>query len=254
MVGMIKKILGPSPMFYGINKIKSHLFFSGGSTEDVCASDDAFFQMMTDKLGSKPRRLNHREVQELFSDKALLTKEQRLLKSVLEESNLSRAISEKSFENVQEVYEFRRKYKRYLRIKRLVPLCVVAPFTNCELTKMAYAAAIGSKSISLTLPGIIGYSLSSFYFFHMSGFYAPDKLKLVCEVCKYTFGGPFWIACSLTDGLLSTPEEKFFGEEVPIDVVGTGGTIPGDLGDLNKVREILEDMKDFGKDFGQKTY
>lgn len=84
----------------------------------------------------------------------------------------------------------------------------------------------------------------------MSSFYAPDKLKPVYQVCKYTLGAPFWIVGSLTDGLMSAPEEMYFEEEVPIDLVGTGGTIPGDLGDLNKLREILDDMRDFGK----KTY
>ena len=63
-----------------------------------------------------------------------LTKEQLLLKSVLEEANLSRSVSEKNFQNVQEMYEFRRKYKNYLRIKRFVPLTLVAPFTGTELS------------------------------------------------------------------------------------------------------------------------
>lgn len=51
----------------------------------------------------------------------------------------------------------------------------------------------------------------------------------------------------LTDKLMSNPEEMYLGEAVPIDVVGTGGTIPGDLGDIRKLPEILKDMKDFGK-------
>lgn len=55
------------------------------------------------------------------------------------------------------MYEFRRKYKNYLRIKRILPLNIIPPFTGNELFKMAYAAAIGAKSIRLTLPGIIGY-------------------------------------------------------------------------------------------------
>jgi hypothetical protein len=143
------------------------------------------------------------------------------------------------------MYHFRRKYKNYLRIKRFVPLSMIAPFTGGELSKMAYAAALGSKSISLTLPGLIGYSLPAFVFFHMSYFYVPDKIKPICQFCKFTLGCPFWVASAITDEVLSGPEEKYFGEEVPIDLVSTGGTIPGDLGDINKLSEILEEMKNF---------
>ena len=46
---------------------------------------------------------------------------------------------------------------------------------------------------------------------------------------------------------MSNPEEMYFGEEVPSDIVGTGVTIPGDLENISKLREILEDMKEFGK-------
>lgn len=252
---MFKKILGPSPLLFGVKRIHSHLFFRGGHENDVCLSDEAFFEMMTEAIESdftksKPRRLNNREVRELLSSKSRLTKEQRLLKSVLKEASLSKAISEKNFQNVQEMYDFRRKYKNYLRIKRFIPLTLVAPLTANELSKMAYATALGSKSVSLTLPGLIGYSLPAFFFFHMTSFYVPDKIKPVCQFCKYTIGAPFWVVGYLTDELMSNPEEMCFGEEVPLDVVGTGGTIPGDLGDINKLREIFEDIKDFGK----KTY
>lgn len=101
---------------------------------------------------------------------------------------------------------------------------------------MAYAAALGSKSVSLTLPGLIGYSFPAFFFFHMSAFYLSDKFKPVCQVCKYTLGAPFWIAGAFTDAVTSAPEEMIFGEEVPLDVVVT---IPGDLGDLSQLRELL---------------
>lgn len=70
----------------------------------------------------------------------------------------------------------------------------------------------------------------------MSYYYAPDKLEPVCQACKYTFGVPFWIASFITDELMSTPEEKFFREEVPIDVGNTGWTIPSDIGDINDLR------------------
>ena len=46
---------------------------------------------------------------------------------------------------------------------------------------------------------------------------------------------------------MSGIEERSFGEEVPIDLVGTGGTIPADIGDINKLRVVLDEMKDFGE-------
>mgnify|MGYP007129127087 CR=1 FL=1 len=112
---------------------------------------------------------------------------------------------------------------------------------------MAYATALGSKSIYLTLPGLIGYSLPAFYFFHMSSFYVPDKLKLVCQVCKYILGAPFWVMGSITDGIMVNPEEIYFGEEVPIDFVWTGGTISGDFGDIDKLCKYWRIWKILGK-------
>lgn len=52
---------------------------------------------------------------------------------------------------------------------------------------------------------------------------------------------------SLTDEAMSHPEEMYFGEQVPIDVVDTGGTIPADLGDISKLTQVLE-MLDHIKD------
>ena len=138
---MFKQILGPSPLLWGVKKIHMHLFFNGSSqNNDVCLSDEAFLELMTepsdaDPNKNRPHRMSTREVRELLSTKAKLTKEERLLKSVLEEANLSKAISDKGFQNVQEMYKFRKKYKNYLRIKRFVPLTLVALFIGIKLLK-----------------------------------------------------------------------------------------------------------------------
>ena len=141
------------------------------------------------------------------------------------------------------MYTLRRRFKHYLRIKRLIPVCIVGPYTNTEISKMAYAAALGSKSVSLTLDGLIGLSLPAFFFFHMAYYYAPDKLKPICQLGKYILGGPLWAVSTLTDGILSRGEEKFFGEEVPIDINGTGGTIPSDMGTEEQFK-AFDDLSD----------
>jgi len=81
----------------------------------------------------------------------------------------------------------------------------------------------------------------------MSYYCAPDKLKPVCQLCNYRLDTPFWIRASIADELMSTPEEKFFGEGVPIDVGNTGETIPSDIEDINDLRELLDDLKGLGK-------
>ena len=85
----------------------------------------------------------------------------------------------------------------------------------------------------------------------MAYYYCPDKVKPICNLCKYTIASPFWIVCTAMDEILSVPEEAVCGEEVPLDVTNTGGTIPAELGDLDELRRVLEDVKN---DWGQKTY
>ena len=73
-------------------------------------------------------------------------------------------------------------------------------------------------------------------------------------MCTYTLAAPFWVAICLTDELLSTPEDKFFGEERPVDIDNTDGTIPTNIGDINYLHELLEELKSFGKELNTKTY
>lgn len=49
-----------------------------------------------------------------------------------------------------------------------MPLSLIDPLTGNKLSKMAYAGALKSKSVTLTLPGLISYSLPAFLFFHIS--------------------------------------------------------------------------------------
>lgn len=45
------------------------------------------------------------------------------------------------------MYEFRQKYKKYLRIKPILRLSIIAPFTGNELSKMTCTATLGSKAV-----------------------------------------------------------------------------------------------------------
>ena len=65
---------------------------------------------------------------------------------------------------------------------------------------------------------------------------------------------PFCIVGSIIDELIFTPEEKFFREEVPIDVGNIGGTILINIEDINDLRKLLDDMKVLGKEFIKKKY
>ncbi len=235
--------------------LKNYLI-RGGAThtthDEQCISDEAFFEQYKFSENPKPRRMSEEELRDLYKPRTKLNKDQKLVKSVLDDclsNSASKTLPREAFEKVKDLYEFRRKYRRYLRIKRLIPLSVVAPFTTNELSKMAYAVALGSKSVSLTLPGLIGYSLPAFFFFHMSSYYVVDKFKPMCHICKYALGAPFWIVNSLTDELLSSPEEAFFGQQVPIDVTTTGGIIPADLGDLEQLKKNIKEMQDWTKTY-----
>ena len=149
---------------------------------------------------------------------------------------------------------FTYKYRHYLRIKRLLPFAVVGSLTTTELTKMAYASAIGSKSVAMTIPGIIGYSLPAFYFFHMSYYYVPDKIKPLCQAGKYTLGAAFMLINYVLDEIAQDVEHKFLGQKVPIDINKTGGTIPSDIGTPADLRRLLEDLKETSKEFSEKSY
>ena len=147
------------------------------------------------------------------------------------------------------MYEFMQKYKSYLRLKRFIPLSLVALLTSSKLSKIAYFAALGSKSVVLTIPGIRGYSLPAYLFFHMSYFYAPDKLKPICQAVKYNFGIGFIIVNYLVDELGERGEEKFFREAVPIDINKTSEIFLCDIETISDLRSLLEDLKEISQEF-----
>ena len=88
----------------------------------------------------------------------------------------------------------------------------------------------------------------------MSYFYAPHKLKPIFQAGKYTFGAGFMLVNYIIDELGGHIEDKIFGEAVPIDINKTGGTIRGDVGTVNDLRSLLEDLKSTSQEFTKKTY
>lgn len=261
----IKKIIGPSPAISTIKKFKRIIFCHGGSSvhQDQAPSVAEYVEVDPEppiveapRSKSKPPRILTRELNDILRKKAKqkLTRDEKLIKSVVDQAELSRVLSEYEFESLAEYYAVRRKYKNYLRFKRFIPIAVVAPLTNTELTKMAYAAAINSKSVALTIPGVIGFSLPAYFFFHMAYFYASDKVKPVCQLGKYTFGAGFMMVSYLLDELSSSIEEDIFGEAVPTDLNKSGGTIPNDIGTIDDVRKMLKDLRDTTDEFTKKTY
>lgn len=147
-----------------------------------------------------------------------ITRDQRLVKSVLEHCLKQRGAAgfdPETIYKLQENMDFRRRYRFYLRVKRMIPISCVSPFTLAELNKMSIATILGSPSLPLTVSAFIG------------------------------FGLPFCLISEVTDQLTADIEESITGQEIPIDISNTGGTIPPKLGDI---REILDSMKEFGKD------
>ena len=253
---MLKKIIGPSPAGFVIKKVGSSLFCRGGDGNAVLPPTQEFILPDEGPCETKIPRMSQLDLNKLLQNKSKrgLTKDEKLLVSVIEHAELTRSISKNDFKNLEEWYTFLQKYKNYLRLKRMIPYGLVAPLTGTELSKMAYATAIGSKSVSLTIPGIIGYSLPAFFFFHMSYYYAPDKFKKFCSVGKFTFGLSFVIVNYLVDEITQPVEERLFGEGVPIDINKTGGSIPSDIGNLDEILSLLKDFKSAGADLMKKSY
>lgn len=99
---MFRQILGPSPTLDVRKKVRSHLFFHWGNATDTHFSEQEFFQVILDN-NSNSLRLTNRQITEILSNKGKkLTKDQRLVKSIIEQTQVSRLISENRFKNVEE--------------------------------------------------------------------------------------------------------------------------------------------------------
>jgi hypothetical protein len=219
--------------------------------------DTEFFEIwegIDAQTEAKLPRMGHSEVNRRLRENAIkLNKDQRLVKSLIEQSKFKKPLSDEQFECLKDFYKLRRRHKTYLRLKRFLPMGIIAPFTGTELSKMGYAIALGSKSVPISLSGVIGYSLPAFFFWHMSYYYdyAPDRLKPICQIGKILFGGPLWVTSAIVDEFMSGLEEKLFAEQVPLDLPNYAGTVPSDMGSLEELNKLVSDMMAL---YTQKTY
>jgi hypothetical protein len=135
-------------------------------------------------------------------------------------------------------------HRTYSIIKAKIPYALLTPFTFSELSRLAAYRLAGFSSAPLTVGGFIGFSMPCAVTFSMLEMYAPDKFKFPCKCAKWTGGIVFYGVCSSLDYLSSGLENKFFGEELPIDAPQLMGTLPkmSDLDDLKKLNRLAESI------------
>ena len=221
----------------------------GSPNNEVCIPNETFFDVLRADVGvdKKPRRISQQELDKLMRSSTIrLTKEQKLLRSLVDDHMARKKIkslSQEAINNFETEYNLRRRYRLYLRIKRLLPIGITAHFTGLELSKMAAAKVLGATTIPFSLGGVIGLSLPAFYFFHMLSYYVPSPAKPICTVGKVTLGGAYLLLCTCTDEFSESFEEGKYGHSIPLDVMNTGGSLPTNLGDTQALSNYLYYLK-----------
>ena len=104
------KILGSSPMSYYIKKVSTAIRAGADKSEHgQCMADEGRFDTFIHDSPEKPPRLSNSELRDLLSSRAKLTKQQKLVKSVLDDCIARRNIPDDVLKNLEDVYEFRHK-------------------------------------------------------------------------------------------------------------------------------------------------
>ena len=139
---MFLQILGPSPALYMARKIRSKILIRGGGDnlrQDVYGNgpdnyytDGEFFDDVKQDFGrtggtifkSDTPRMSNPELNKRLANEAKkkYSPDQKLVNSVLQKVKESRIITQTDIQNLEELYAFRRRFKMYLRLKRLIPL------------------------------------------------------------------------------------------------------------------------------------
>ena len=71
-----------------------------------CLSNYTLFEIMVQENLEKPKQMSHKKLEDLLNpnNKLRLSKDQQLLKPVVEGAKLSRIIRKTDFKNIQEIY------------------------------------------------------------------------------------------------------------------------------------------------------
>lgn len=106
---MLKHIIGRSPAVFVIKKVGSNFLYRGGS-ENTVLNESVQFTKETNT--PKLPIMKNIQLNKLLRNEAKrkLTKNEKLVQSVVESAELSRIISENDFKNLEEMYEFMQKY------------------------------------------------------------------------------------------------------------------------------------------------
>ena len=136
------------------------------------------------------------------------------------------------------------KHPLYSKIKAKIPYAILTPFTFSELSRLGTYRLAGFTSAPLTIGGFIGFSMPCAVTFSMLEMYAPDKFKFPCKCAKWAGGVVYFGVCSSLDYLSAGLENKFLGEELPIDAPQLMGTLPtkNDLEELKKLKRLAESI------------
>jgi len=139
---------------------------------------------------------------------------------------------------------FRRWYRK---VKNKSVYAAFTPWTFAELKRLSLYRVAGFSSAPLTLTAVIGFSMPCAVCFSMLEMYSPDKFKYPCKVMKWAGGAAFFVSSSVVDHVSGYFEEKYFGEEVPIDMPTLMGTMPT-LDDAAELAKVLKDYQSKGYD------
>ena len=134
-------------------------------------------------------------------------------------------------------------FKRwYRKVKSKSVYAAFTPWTFAELKRLSLYRVAGFSSAPVTLGAVLGFSMPCAVCFSMLEIYAPDKLKYPCKLMKWGGGATFFVSSSVVDHVSGYFEEKYFGEEMPLDMPKLMGTLPT-LDDANELADVIKEYQ-----------